>query len=81
MQTPGPRQTQLRVQRLLQQGMSEIVHNLAVLGVLVDHARVAKLIQRTEQHVLGQLADECQRVMRRARSDCRREISKPPRFR
>ncbi len=45
-------EAKFRVQRLLEQRMSKVVHDLAAFGVLVDHARAPQVIQRAKQCVL-----------------------------
>ena len=81
VQRPGAREAQLRVERLLQERMCKVVHDLATLGVFVDDASAPKLVEGAEERLLGELADERQRVVRRARADRRREIGQPSRVR
>ena len=66
--------TQLVVQRFLQQRMTEVIDDGAGLAALAQHPRPPQLVQRREQGILLELADEGKRVVRCARSDYRNEV-------
>src|SRR5438094_2286874 len=72
-------EAELRVHRFLQKRMAEIIDDGAGVAALAEHPCSPQLIERREEGILLELANEGKGVVRCARSDDRNEIREPAR--
>ena len=74
-------ESQLRVQRLLEERMREIIHDVGAVLALGQHVGAAKLVDRRDEAVVIDPARRFELVVRCPRSENRGDVRQPPRVR